>query len=574
VLQLAPDANLPAVLAAVDAELLRWGGLGAIGRRDQPSHFFVQNELEQLSTFTWLTPMLFLAVAAFLLQIVVGRVVAGQRDQIATLKAVGYRDREVGMHYAAIALTIVGLGFAGGLLAGAWLGRILVGIYAQFYRFPELPYALGGADVALAGAVTLAAASLGVVTVIVHTIRLPPAEAMRPAAPPVYRAALLERLGWSSLVPLGARMILRELERRPGRAFLSALGIAFATALVVVGSFGNDSVRRLMNVEFGLIQRGGVTLALTEPRALGGMSELRALPGVLQAEPFRAVPARLRAGVQMRTVAIRGIPKGARLHAVLDPDLRDVSIPADGLVLARKLAAALGVGAGGEVTVEVLEGGRAVRRLQVARVAETFLGLEAFMDLEALCRALGETATMSGAWLAVRGDRLDDLHAQAKQTPGIAGVNVRDLALRSLQQIMDQHMGTSIAITLGFSLVMAFGVLFNTARITVAERARELMSLRVLGFLRREVATVLIGEIALLVAIAIPPGLLLGWGLASLIAGSAGFDNEQFRLPFVVTPVTYAIAILTVLGATVVSAWSGWRRLDRLDLVEVLKARD
>jgi putative ABC transport system permease protein len=574
VFQLAPDARLPAVLAQLDLCLERWGGLGAIARRDQPSHFFVQNELQQLSTFTWFVPVLFLAVAAFLLQIVAGRMVAGQRDQIATLKAVGYRDREVGRHYAGIVAVVVAGGFLLGSAGGAWLGRLLVGMYSRFFRFPELPYAIGVADVALAAAVTGGAAALGVGTIIAHVMRLPPAEAMRPPAPPVYRPTLLERLGWARLVPLAARMVLREVERRPGRASLSVLGVACATALVVVGSFGNDSVRRLMNVQFELIQRAGATVTLAEPRDLGALAELRALPGVRHVEPFRTVPARLRHGARARTAVITGVPRDATMHQLLDVELRRLEVPAAGLVLARKLAHALGVAAGDELVVEVLDGARPTQRVRVARVVETFVGVDAYQELGALCRTLGETGSLSGAWLAVHAHLLDELHEAVKRTPAIAGIDVRDAGLRSLRRILDEHIGTSTAVTLGFSLVMAFGVLFNTARITVAERARELTSLRVLGFRGREVAAVLIGEIVLLVGLAVPPGLLLGRGLAAAIATSPGFDNEQFRLPLVVAPSTYALAVAVVLAATAASAWLAWRRLDRLELVAVLKARD
>jgi putative ABC transport system permease protein len=574
VIELAPDALVPRAIEEVDLVLDRWGGLGAIGRRDQPSHFFVQNELQQLRTFTYLMPVLFLIVAAFLLQIVLGRVIAGQRDQIAVLKAVGYRDREVGLHYAGIVALVVLAGMLIGIALGAWLGSLLVRLYSQFYRFPELPYAIGGGDVLLAMAVAAGAAALGAGTAILQTMRLPPAEAMRPAAPPVYRATFVERIGWAAFVPMAARMVLRELERRPLRALLSVAGIALATALIVVGSFGNDSVRRMMNVQFGLSQRADATLTLSRPRSSGVLSELRALPGVLHVEPFRAVPVRLRAGARERSTTITGIPADATRHAVLDDRMLPIAMPERGLVLSRKLAQALDVAAGDEVTLEVLEGARARHRVPVARVAETFVGVDGFMELRALCAALGETVSLNGAWADLEENRADDLHAAAKRTPMIAGVAVRDAALKSLRRILDEHIGTSILITLAFSLVMAFGVLYNTARITVAERARELMSLRVLGFRRREVAAVLIGEIALLAIAAILPGLAIGRVLAGLVARSPGFDNEQFRLPLVVAPATYAIAVATVLVATAVSAWAGWRRLDSLDLVEVLKARD
>jgi putative ABC transport system permease protein len=417
-------------------------------------------------------------------------------------------------------------------------------------------------------------AALGTWAAIARTLQLPPAEAMRPEAPPTYRATLVERLGLARLFSPATRMVLRELERKPARAAMTITGVAFAVGLTVMNAFTFDSVDHMLNVQFGLNQREDVHLSLIEPRATGILSELESLPGVEHAEPFRTVPVRLRAGPRMRHVGIVGIPADASLQAIHDVHLRRIEVPAEGLVLSRKLAEILAVSAGDRVRVEILEGRRATYDLEVARIAETFFGLSAQMDLAALCRLLGETQSLNGAWLVVDEHHLGELHAVVKRTPMIAGVSTRHDTLRNAQKVIDGYLGTWVGICLAFSLVMACGVLYNAARITLAERSRELASLRVLGFRRNEVARILLGELAVLTAVAIPLGLLLGRSLAAILVSSPGYDTEQFRLPLVISQATYALAVTTVLAAALISGWIVWRRLDRINIVEVLKCRD
>jgi putative ABC transport system permease protein len=397
---------------------------------------------------------------------------------------------------------------------------------------------------------------------------------MRPEAPPIYRASLAARLGLQRFVPPAMLMVLRELERRPLRAVMSATGTALATALMLVTTFAFDSMQFMMNVHFGLAQREDVSLQLSEPRSAGILAEFRHLPGVIHAEPFRSVPVELRAGHRSRNTAVLGIPRDATLHVVLTVDLEEVPMPRAGLVLSRKLAEVLGVLPGDRVRMEVLEGRRPVRDVPIARIAETYVGLTAHMELDALCSILGETRTLSGAWLTVDEAALPALHAAVKETPAIGGITARRASLSGMRTILDENLGTSVTISALFSLVMALGMLFNVARITLAERARELASLRVLGFRRREVSAILLLEIGILVTIAVPLGLLAGHGMAAALVASPGFDSEQFRLPLVIAPATYAMAAATVLAAAALSAWNAWRILDRIDIVQVLKARD
>lgn len=573
-LRVARDASADGVIRRVDALLDRYGGTGAIPREDQGSAFIVSNELRQLKTFGMLVPALFLFVAAFLQNLVFGRIVAGQREQIAALKALGYRDRDIGMHYAKLVVIILAIGVVFGVVLGAWMGSALVGNYADYFRFATLEYRLGMREIFVALAISAFAAGTGTASAIRRTVRIPPAEAMRPEAPPRYRPTILERAGLARFLAPAVRMIAREIERKPFRTVLSTAGIALATGLIVMVLFFYDAVAFVMNVQFGLSQREDVQLTLAKPRSTDAIASIEKLPGLLRAEPMRTVPVRLSTHDGYRNAAIIGVPRHASMLNVLDVRLDNVDIPREGLVLSSKLAEVLGVKSGDPITIQIREGDRRTVVARVARLVETYIGLAAYMSHEALCRLLNETETMNGAWLAVDDGRIDELHAAVKRTPQIAAVTSRNAILASYRDLVNENIGTSAGMSLGLSLVMALGVLYNTARITLAERARELASLRVLGFRRREVSAILLGEIASLSAVAIPLGLVLGRLLAGVLVESPGFSSEQFRLPLVIDPGTYAIAATTTILATIFACASAWRKLDRIDIIDVLKTRE
>lgn len=573
-LRIERDRSVAGVLAEVDRVLERYGGLGSIARAEQQSAFFVENELLQLRTISVMVPVLFLIVAAFLLNVVIGRIITSQREQIATLKAFGYRNREVGLHYALLVGAVVALGCLGGLGLGAWMGGAMTRLYGDYYRFPELPFRLGSMDIIAGLGISVTAAFFGAWSSIRRTVALRPAEGMRPEAPANYRATLMERIGLARLVPSAWRIVLRELERKPLRAAFTIFGVAMATALTIVNTFTIDAIEHMLNVQFGLNQRQDVTLTLVEPRALSALPELEHMPGVIHAEPFRAAPVRLRNGPRQKATAITGVPLTATLSSFLDSDLRQVEIPEEGLTLSTKLAKILEVGVGEMLQVEVLEGARLKTEIRVARIVENYVGLSANMSLSALARLLGEAQTMNGAWLLVDDMRLDELYAAVKATPTVAGVTSRNNLLASVRKLLDESIGVMLFVGHFFSLIMALGVLYNAARVTLAERSRELASMRVLGFRRREVGQILLGEFGLLVAIAIPLGLVIGYWGSAVMAMSPGYNSEQFRIPFVIAPATYARAVLTIVVAALLSGWSTWRKLDRIDLIEVLKSRD
>ena len=557
------------VIERLDALTAAYGGQGAHGRSEQVSHRLVTDELSQLRAMASIPPGIFLAVTAFLLNVVISRLVQTQREQIAILKAFGYTTGEVAGHYLKLVAVMVVVGLALGIAAGAWLGRDLAQLYGRFFRFPELHYQLRPSLVLLASGISAGAAIIGAIAAVRRAASLAPAQGMRPEEPAHFRRLLVERLGIQRFVGRIPRMIFRQLERKPVTTLLSILGVAAAIAIVVLGSFAGDIVDVAIDLQFFGVQRYDVRVAFVEPAAPRVVHEVRQLPGVMAAEPFRAVPVRMRAGHRSRRLALLGLAAGAELMRPLDSNWREAFLPPAGLVLSRALAELLRVSVGDEVEVDVLDGKRPSFFAPIAQLVDDVSGMSAYIEHTALARLLGESTVASGAFLRVDEDREAELFTALKESPRVGVVSTRRAALATFRAMMAENILRMRIINVVFASIIAFGVVYNAARISLAERSRELATLRVIGFGRNEISLIFLGEIAVLTVLAIPFGILLGRGFAALAVMALETESQRFSL--VVNPSTYAFAVLTVLVAAVVSSLFVRRRLDQLDLLAVLK---
>ncbi len=541
---LEPGASAAAAISELDRILEPYGSFGAIPRAMQFSHWTLDNELKQLQSFGVIVPLIFFGVAAFILNVALTRAMTLQRPQIATLKALGYANHELAWHYLKWALVIAVFGAVAGTAAGGWLGAALFGLYNDYFRFPMQAYQLSlGVALAAAG-VSLTAAALGALVAVSRAVRVPPAEAMRPAPPLQYHASLVERAIPRRLVGHATRMVLRNLGRQPLRALATLVGIALATSILVVGFFFIDATEELIETQFFVVQRQDVSLSFVEPVSRSALHEIRSYPGVQHVEPYRSVPVRLRHGRRSRQLAILGLPSEPTLNRIVDRSGRVVRLPPEGLVLNETLADVLQAREGDQVTLEVLVGARQVRQVQVASLVDEYMGLSAYMESSALHRLLREGESLSGAHLQVDDAALPELFERLKATPAVAGVNVTAAAIRSFEETMAQNMWVMTLGNLIFAGIIAFGVVYNAARISLSERQRELASLRVLGFTRAEISLVLLGELALMTLLALPLGVAIGYGLSQAIVAS--IDSEVFRIPVVATPQAVAWSALGV----------------------------
>lgn len=568
-LTLAPGHSAASVIVGLDHTLAPWGGLGAYSRDDQLSHRYLEDELSSLETMALVLPSIFIGVAAFLLNVVAGRLIRTQREQIAVLKAFGYRALSIAGHYSSLVLAVVLLGSVLGVILGAWIASALAGIYQDFFRFPWLEFSVRPTVVVMAVAIAGSATLLGTLNAVYRAFSLPPAEAMRPEPPASFRRTLVERLGLTWLSQ-PSRIILRNLERQPVKASMSVLGISLAVALVMLTGFIQGSVAYMLDVQFRLAQKQDLTITFSEPAGHRTVYELGALPGVRYAEGFRHVPAILRYGHREYRGALQGYAPDSQLFTVLDADLQPVQIPGEGVLLTEHLGRMLAIRPGDSLQVSVQEGRRPELSIPVAGLVTEFIGVGAYMHRDTLTRLLREDDAISGALVAVEPQQQSQLNRRLERIPRIAGVNFRENVIAAFNETMDE---TVVMFTL-FSMVMAgfiaFAVVYNNARIALAERGRELASLRVLGFTRAEVTFILLGELLLLTVIALPVGFGLGIGFAWLLTW--GMQTDLYRIPLVMHPRTYAMGALVVLVATLLSSLIIGRSLAKQDMVSALKA--
>lgn len=560
------------VIRRIDALLAPYGGTGAYGRTDHVSHAFLDNELMQLEAMTRVIPPVFLIVSTFLVYIVLGRMIQTERSLIGLVKAFGYSDRAIGWHYLKFALAIALIATILGSLAGAWMGRGMTGLYAEYYRFPILRYHISPALIIGAAALAAASAGLGALGGMRAAVRLSPAVAMAPPPPPVYRAGPIERIGKRAGLSVIGHMILRHIARWPARSAMTVFGVALSMGLLFATMQFVDSSRSMLDSYFFRSQRYDLAVTFIEPRGADAIHALTQIPGVLRAEPTRALPVKLRSGSRTERTAIEASASGARLSAHIDRDGRELALPPAGLMLSRQLADQLGVNAGDIVEVELLGGRQTRLRQPVASIVDEFVGARAYASAATLEAISRDAAPAGGALVRIDPAARDPILARLRDMPAVLGVTERDAALLLFERMIDDNIFTMLFFYIAFASAITIGVVYNSARILFSERAHELATLRVLGYHRREVGLILLGELALLVIAALPLGCLIGYAMAQLM--TAMFSSDLFRLPFAPARSTYGYAALIVLAAAFTTAAIVARRILQLDMVRVLKARE
>jgi len=570
VLELAVSADEQETIRRVDDVLGPYGGRGAVGRTDQPSAKLVEQKIAQLGKLARTLPVIFLGIACFLLNVLLSRIVGTQREQIATLKALGYRTRELSQHYLEFAVLICGLGVVFGIGLGVLGAHGMLLAYAQFFKFPALLFRFNAWAIVAAAIVAFGAGIGGTVLAVRKSVAIPPAEAMRPEAPPSYRRTPLDRL-YGALSPI-ARMVLRDLQRRPLRLLLSAGSIALATAIVVAGNVLGDSMAEVLRLQFEVSHREAITVTLNAARPWRAVREVAHLSGVLSAEGERVVPVRLRAESRFRTTAILGLERAMDLHQLLGQDQQPLRLPSAGLALSRVLADSLRVRAGDDLEVELLEAGRKKIHVRVAALVDDLLGFSGYMEASELARLLDEGQRVNVVLAAVEAHDVDQVSARLNGLPMVGSVSQppldRDLVRA---EVADEFTALSVMLAL-FAAAIAVGVVYNNARIALELRSRDLATMRILGFTRGELAAVLLGEQAIQVLFGVALGLALGRAIGRLWLSS--IDRELLRIPLVISAASYVSATCVVTLAAFLSALIVRRRSDRLDLVAVLKARD
>lgn len=572
VLRLSRGADEALVITQLDRILRPYGGMGAYGRKHHVSARFIAEELRQLRGTAFFVPSIFLAVAVFLLNIIVGRVIATQREQIATLKALGYKNSTIAFHYLQLTTVVVLLGAILGGGIGYGFGLVMTRMYAGYYRFAEFHYYVSTREMVTAVGIAMTAGVAAAISGVRRAVSLQPAEAMQPAAPAIFHRSLLERLGVERLLSANGRMVVRNLSRRPFRALASCIGIAFAVAMLIAGMFSWDAMDLIVDNQFRRSQRHDLNVVFNRALSKAVVMELGRIRGVIQVEPQRVIAANLRHGHRSYRNAITGLAPNGQLQRVLSTTGELVEVPEHGIMLSETLANNLGATIGSTIQVELLEGERDTREVTVAAIADEPFGTSAYASVDTANALAGTGPQVTSALLQINPDEQAHVYRQLQAMPTVMSVSSRRAMLAVFQRMTDDVLLFFAGALTLFAGAMAVGVVYNATRISLSERERELATMRVVGMTRNEVFFVLFGELTVLVACALPLGCLLGYGIAKATADASSTD--MYRIPVTVLPATYLYAMSVVCFSTFLAALVVRRRISQLDLVSVLKTKE
>ncbi|HUT95747.1 MAG TPA: ABC transporter permease [Thermoguttaceae bacterium] len=571
--QVRPDPT--ELLAGAERLLSPYGVFSTTPLGDQVSNKFLSQEIEGLKVFAVIMPCIFLAVAAMVLNVLLRRLAEQQRTVVGTLKALGYSDRQVFVHFLKFGLAV---GLAGGLVgcgAGHWLAEGLTYMYRQVYEFPELVNRFYPELLLIAVGISLGCAVLGSLQGTRAVLRLKPAEAMRPKPPKKGGAVLLERVGWFwSRLSSGWRMVVRGVIRSRMRTIAGVFAAAMGSAILVNGFMMMDAARYLVDYQFKWILRSDVDLALKDERTEDALREAARLPGVDWAEPILNVSCTFQNGPFRRKGAITGIAPDARLTVPRDLEAAPIPVPSTGLVMSRKLAEVLHLKRGDLVTVRPTKGLRRERQVPVLQISDSFFGMAVYADIHYLSRLVHEELALSGVQLTT--DRnpahIDALYRELKRMPALQGVSARRDMIANLEKILVEQMGILITAFVLFAGVVFFGSILNASLISLSERQREVATLRVLGYGPWQVGSLLLRESMIVTLVGTFLGMPIGYGLSVLTA--MAYDTELFRFPVIATPGTWiwtlALAVLFGLSAHAVVQIV----VHRMDWLEALQAKE
>lgn len=560
------------VIAAIDRLLDTYGGQGAHGRDSQLSDAFLSAEIDQLRAMAAVVPPVFFAIAAFLVGMVISRIVTLERPEIGLLKALGYGKGQIALHYLMLAALIAAIGVGLGFVAGSVLARAMAAQYARFFDFPYLIFRVPAWVYAMSALAGLAATLIGALRAALIAAALPPAVAMQPPTPPAFRKTIADR----AMAAMGLRqttiMVLRSLIRWPLRTALTAMGLGAAAASVIAAGFMFGALERIIDLAFNQTYRQDAAILLAAELPYSVLADIRRLPGVLQAEAQQFHAVTLRNGPREKRVSLEARPQGAELSRVIGADGRAIEPPQGGIVLSDRLAAQLEVGVGDRLTVSFRSGLRETHEMIVTGLVEQYFGLGAYVEMGHLDGLFRRGPHMSVANVVIDPAQGPALQRALQATPKLAGLIEMTKTRQSFQDTISENIVVVNAVYAAIAVLITVGVAYNAARILLSQRARELASLRIIGFSRAEVSLVLIAETMLIALIAQPLGWLMGAGIARAL--SRGFTSDLYAVPLVLTPADFAQGSLLVLVASLASVLVVRARIDRMDLVAVMKTRE
>lgn len=577
VIKLSPGVDEKVVAEQIDGILEPYGRLASYPRKQQLSDAVLSGELDQLRMMSRFLPSIFLGIAALIEFVMLGRMVKSQRSQIGTMKAIGYNNFQIMWHYTSYALLVGMLGALLGSIAGVMLASSLSLLYAQFFNLPEVVSGASGQSLLYGFALSLSAGAVAGLTASRGVLNVQPAESMQPEAPKGSGNIFLESWAWFwRRLDTAWKMGLRTIMRNRLRSAITLLGVVFATGMMIVAFFFQDTVNVMIDEYF--TQKYDYFVRFNGPVREPALLDITRLDGVTRAEPVFEVPVKLHFEGRSQEELLIGLPHDTKMQRLASETGSPLQLPDSGLLISSSTARKLQARVGDEVQVETLLPLGPTRRstVRIMGVNQQFVGGMSYLTLAEANRIMHDNRLISGAMLKIDMGRASLVEAELNDMTGVSSILSRRAEMESFTSQMD-YMYFFVAIMVSFAILLGFAIVYNASIISFAERRRELASLRVMGFTVQEVSGLLLKENLLQtllgVALGLPFGRLLAdYYIQAMMTSSDLYSTYTFKL--VIYPTTYFLSALGGVFFIMAAYRLAVRGVKTLDLVEVLKTRD
>ena len=563
-----------AILDNAEKELKSYGVFYKLLKEDQVSNRMISDEIKQLKVSTFITPMMFLGIAAVVIFMIVGRIVKNQRIHIGELISFGYSNIQIFWHYLKYALFVGVIGSGIGLILGLMLSAEYIKLYNQYYVFPYLKYHIYP-DVALIGVgMTLSFCAVAGFLSVSKILSLMPAVAMRSESPQAGKKILMEKMTFIwKLLSLKTKIIIRNLFRKKSRFIVGMVSIMLSGSLLIISLSMNDSTNYLLKFEFFEIEKYDLKVMFFEPRSMESINELKRFDFVSSIEPILELPVSIQREWRKKDIAVTGISSDPKLLKISTNTSYNKNLD-NGIIVNEKLAQILRLKIGDEIQLKSLKKGeRRKRQFIIKGINNQIFGLPCYMDIKTLGKSFLQGVVASGALIKLKkGYDMEAIKKELKKYPAIASTQFKQQFIASFNEAITGTMFVSLFILFIFAGSIAFAVIYNTTIISIMERRIEIAVFKVLGFTDKEIVKIIFNENNLLgicgIAVSLPLGTFLNWliGLA--------YDTEMYRFPMIVNTGTYVITIIMLMSFVYLSNVLCMKTIHKIDVVEALKARE
>lgn len=553
--------------------LEEFGVSEVVEKENQISNKMLSEEMKGLKATGGSFPVVFFIVAAVIIYITMGRIVENQRTQIGVLKAFGFSNLSILLHYLSYSIIIAVVGNIIGAVLGMYLGKGFTELENMYFHLPVTDMKMYPELVIPASMLTLFFCLLAGYNACKRAFRIMPSEAMRPKAPLKGKKILIERITvlWGKL-GYSWKMILRNVFRYKRRALMTSIGVVFATAITFI-SFGMmDSINFLMDQQYSNIQNYDIKVSFTKYLNLEELSYIRSIPHVVKLEPVVETGVEVSNGWKKKDIGFTALINNPEIYKATDKEGTPLELPDNGILIPEKLSKLLDAGPGDTVQIKSYLPGKEKKDIMVKGVVAQYIGSSVYSSIDSMNYLIGEGRIANSAVMII--DSPDNERAvidKLKEIPAVGSVQSKSDAYNNLMRNMSS-MTAFIGVMIILAAVLSVAVVYNIATINIFERQRELATLKVLGFKDKEVRSLIFNENYLITLFGAMVGLPFGNWLGNAMMSM--YDTDAYSFIFTATNEAYILSAALTAGFTVLANLTLMGKIRNINMVEVLKSNE